>query len=152
MYLRRVTNAVLIRNQEVLMLKKPKRNWYVAPGGKMEFGESIQEAAHREYKEETGLTLLDMKLSSVFNFVMGEANKEEWMLFTFVTTNFSGELLEHTPEGELEWVPVDQVLNYPMAEGDKTIIKHAISKPKDVLTGTFYYTEDFQLLNKKIDR
>ncbi|MFD2638967.1 NUDIX hydrolase [Piscibacillus salipiscarius] len=147
--MQRVTNAVYIHDSKILMLKKPRRNWYVAPGGKMELGESITRAVKREYKEETGLSLLNPRLSSVFTFVMDE--KEEWMMFTYVSHQADGNVLDHTPEGVLEWISVNDVLRLPMAEGDRTIIKHAINHPEYVLTGTFYYTDDFNLQKQIID-
>lgn len=53
--MQRIANLIVRRGDEVLLLKKPRRGWYVAPGGKIESGESIFEAASREYFEETGL-------------------------------------------------------------------------------------------------
>nr|MBR9646549.1 NUDIX domain-containing protein [Streptococcus sp. 11-4097] len=41
--MQRVTNCVLIRDNEVLLLQKPRRNWWVAPGGKMERGETVRD-------------------------------------------------------------------------------------------------------------
>ena len=51
--MQRIANLLVIKDGQVLLLKKPRRDWYVAPGGKMESGESIFEAAVREFKEET---------------------------------------------------------------------------------------------------
>ncbi len=55
--MQRVTNCVLIRDNEVLLLQKPRRNWWVAPGGKMERGETVRDSVVREYREETGIYL-----------------------------------------------------------------------------------------------
>lgn len=55
--MQRVTNCVLVKDGHVLLLKKPRRGWWVAPGGKMEQGESVREACVREYREETGIYL-----------------------------------------------------------------------------------------------
>lgn len=56
--MQRVTNCLLIKDEKVLLLQKPRRGWWVAPGGKMESGESIKEAVIREFREETGIYLL----------------------------------------------------------------------------------------------
>ena len=55
--MQRIANLLVIKDNKVLLLKKPRRDWYVAPGGKMEIGESIFEAASREFTEETNATL-----------------------------------------------------------------------------------------------
>jgi 8-oxo-dGTP diphosphatase len=134
------------------MLKKPRRNWYVAPGGKMEPGETIKQSVIREFREETGLTLLNPTLKGVFTFVIYEENeiKDEWMMFTFYSNKYEGELLTESKEGELEWVPVSEALLKPMAEGDRTIIKHTIQQD-EILYGTFHYTKDFDLKSLHLD-
>ncbi|QSS99556.1 8-oxo-dGTP diphosphatase [Pontibacillus sp. ALD_SL1] len=150
--MQRVTNTVLRKNDEVLMLQKPRRGWYVVPGGKMEPGEHIKETAAREYKEETGLTLKDPQLRSVFTFIMkdGEEVAHEWMMFTFYSEDYSGTLKAESPEGELEWVPVAEVLQKPMAEGDQHYLRHILNH-NSILYGTFTYTLDFKLLDVTLD-
>ncbi|KHE73080.1 NUDIX domain-containing protein, partial [Halobacillus sp. BBL2006] len=94
--MQRVSNCILRVNDQVLMLKKPRRGWYVAPGGKMESGENIKDSAIREFEEETGLLIEKPELRGSFTFVMREEQqtKEEWMMFTFYSTSYSGDLLE----------------------------------------------------------
>ena len=49
--------AVILNNEgEVLLIKGPKRGWEM-PGGQVEIGESLAEAAVRETKEECGLDI-----------------------------------------------------------------------------------------------
>lgn len=55
----RIGSAVVVRQGDTLLLaqraKEPNRGKWVFPGGKIEPFESIQEAAERELREETGL-------------------------------------------------------------------------------------------------
>ncbi|GEN54373.1 8-oxo-dGTP diphosphatase [Halobacillus faecis] len=150
--MQRVANCILKVNDSVLMLKKPRRGWYVAPGGKMEAGENIKDSVVREFKEETGLSIENPELRGSFTFVMREEEKtaQEWMMFTFYSTSYSGTLLDESEEGELEWVPVDEVLQKPMAEGDRRIFKHILSSEEQVY-GTFVYTTDFRLIDQDLD-
>ncbi|QAS53756.1 8-oxo-dGTP diphosphatase [Halobacillus litoralis] len=150
--MQRVANCILRVNEHVLMLKKPRRGWYVAPGGKMEPGENIKDSVSREFKEETGLSIQNPELKGSFTFIMREEEQtaQEWMMFTFYSTAYSGELLEVSDEGELEWVPVDEVLKKPMAEGDREIFKHILSSDEQVY-GTFVYTTDFRLIDQDLD-
>lgn len=150
--MQRVANCILILNDKVLLLKKPRRGWYVAPGGKMEAGENVKDSVVREFEEETGLTIENPELRGSFTFIMREDEKtvQEWMMFTFYTTSFSGELLDESEEGELEWVPVQEVLDKPMAEGDRFIFDHLLNSDGQ-LYGTFVYTTDFQLLDQDLN-
>ena len=40
----------------------------------------------------------------------------------FHTVDFTGELLENCPEGNLEWVNKDEICNLPLWEGDKIFL------------------------------
>ncbi|MCA0984619.1 8-oxo-dGTP diphosphatase [Halobacillus yeomjeoni] len=150
--MQRVANCILKVDDHVLMLKKPRRGWYVAPGGKMESGENIKDSAVREFKEETGLSVDQPELRGSFTFIMrdGEKTTHEWMMFTFFSTSYTGELLDVSEEGELEWVPVDEVLQKPMAEGDRHIFKHILNSEEQIY-GTFVYTTDFKLIDQDMD-
>jgi 8-oxo-dGTP diphosphatase len=148
----RVTNCVLIRDNQVLMLKKPRRGWWVAPGGKMEPGESVRDSCIREYREETGIYLKNPQLKGIFTFIMKENDQvlSEWMMFTFFATDSDGMSFDESDEGKLEWQQLDQLKNLPMAAGDYHIIDYMIHG-NGIIYGTFTYTKDFQLISYRLD-
>ncbi|MDN7243507.1 8-oxo-dGTP diphosphatase [Planococcus sp. N028] len=149
--MQRIANLLVIQNNHVLLLKKPRRDWYVAPGGKMEAGESIYEAAIREFTEETNATPIGTHLKGIYTMVIEEAGAkvDEWMLFTFVAKELTGVPFEETREGILEWHPVESLAFLPMAEGDRTNLQFAAHQ-KGVQYGTFHYTPEFDLLEENI--
>ena len=151
--MQRIANLLVIKEGQVLLLKKPRRGWYVAPGGKMDSGESIYETAVREFSEETGAVPINPHLKGVYTMVIKDDAdkivKDEWMLYTFVAHDFSGTPFKTTVEGVLEWHPVESLKTLPMAEGDRTNLLFAVSKT-GMQYGTFYYTEQFKLLNEEI--
>ena len=52
--------AVVIHQNQVLLVKRanpPKQGLWCIPGGKIRFGETLQQAAEREIMEETGITI-----------------------------------------------------------------------------------------------
>ena len=75
---------------------------WTMPGGKMEFGESSEEAAIREVLEETGLSVdkKNLKLISVGNDRTEDAH---FITIGFLCENFSGDPKVMEPEEIVEW-------------------------------------------------
>lgn len=149
--MQRIANLLVKKDNKVFLLKKPRRGWYVAPGGKMEDGESIFEAATREYFEETGTTAKDVHLKGVFTMVIkrGEEVVNEWMLYTFLAHDLEGTPYTETREGVLEWHDVDALGTLPMNEGDRIDLQFAVNE-RGIQYGTFTYSEEYELLNSTV--
>jgi 8-oxo-dGTP diphosphatase len=148
----RVTNCLYLDGDKVLLLQKPRRNWWVAPGGKMEPGESIRDAVIREYREETGIYLKNPDLKGVFTFIIKDGNQvvSEWMMFSFFATEADGVNLQESEEGKIKWHKFEDIKNLPMAEGDYHILDYLLHGKKTIY-GTFTYTPDFKLLSYRLD-
>ena len=153
--MQRIANLLVVQDGKVLLLKKPRRGWYVAPGGKMEAGESVYSAAFREFTEETGATPLEPHLKGIYTMVIrDEANTrtlDEWMLYTFAARGLEGVPFEENREGKLEWHDVSELDTLPMAEGDRMNLKFAAGSP-GTQYGTFTYTEEFRLLGADLQQ
>ncbi|MDR6999484.1 8-oxo-dGTP diphosphatase [Neobacillus niacini] len=150
--MQRVTNCVLIRDNQILLLQKPRRGWWVAPGGKMEPGESVRDSCIREFREETGIYLKNPQLKGVFTMIIKENDcvESEWMMFSFLANDSDGMDVEESEEGILQWHALDKIKNLPMAAGDYHIIDYMIHG-KGIIYGTFTYTKDFQLISYRLD-
>ena len=120
------TLCYLIKDGKYLMMHRVKKendvnkDKYIGVGGHFEYGESPDECLLREVKEETGLTLLDYKARGIVTFVYGEDVVEYMHLYT--SDKFEGELTD-CDEGELVWIPVKDVFDLPIWEGDKLFFK-----------------------------
>lgn len=150
--MQRIANLLVIKDGFVLLLKKPRRGWFVAPGGKVEPGESIYEAAQREFYEETGAIAHNPHLKGVYTMVIVNDEQhiaDEWMLYTFVAHEVEGTPYEVTTEGELAWHPIESLHTLPMAEGDRDNLLFAVHE-SGIQYGTFHYTKEFMLLDKKL--
>lgn len=150
--MQRVANCLLMKDNKVLLLQKPKRGWWVAPGGKMEPGESVKDCCVREYREETGVYLKNPNLKGIFTFIMKDGDQviSEWMMFTFFATEADGIHLEESEEGKISWHSIDEIRNLPMAEGDYHILDYMV-QGNGIIYGTFTYTEDFKLIQYRLD-
>lgn len=151
--MQRITNLLAIQDGQVLLLQKPRRGWYVAPGGKMESGESILQAAVREFYEETNAKPIDPQLKGVFTIIIKENGEviDEWMLFTFVAFGIEGTPYEENREGKLGWHPIEAINHLPMAEGDRYNLLYA-AQQKGIQYGTFVYTKDYELLDMSLQQ
>ena len=96
------------------------RDKWVGIGGKFEEGESPEDCALREVREETGLTMRSWSYRGIVTFVSDLWGTEYMHLFH--STDFSGEL-KSCDEGELAWVDKQRLLSLPIWEGDKIFLR-----------------------------
>ena len=125
----RAVNSTLIyleRGDEYLMLHRTKKendlnhDKWIGVGGKFEDGESPEDCALRETREETGLTLTRWRYRGLVTFVSDRYETEYMHLFT--ADGWTG-----TPkgcdEGELAWIKKSELLKLRLWEGDKFFLR-----------------------------
>ncbi len=77
------TMCMMQRNNEVSLIKRPDHRGfpgYIAPGGKVDFPESIVQAAKREVKEETGLLVSTLTFKGLDEYVNPKKMFDIWYL------------------------------------------------------------------------
>lgn len=116
------TLCYIDNGQSYLLLHRNKKendihkNKWIGVGGKFEKGETPQECVIREVYEETGLTIDNPKLCGFIMFPEFDGTND-WGVFVFKATNFSGDLI-HSKEGTLEWVAYQDILQKHTWDGD----------------------------------
>jgi 8-oxo-dGTP diphosphatase len=117
---------------KVLLLKGAahKRLWankYNGIGGHIEIGEDVYHGALRELKEEAGIEVQPLRLCGSIMIDAGENIGIHLFVFTGI---FKGGMLQQSDEGELEWIAMGKILEYPLVE-DLKIILPAILKTEN---------------------
>ena len=63
--------AIIVQDAKFLALKRSEENedYWEIPGGRMEFGERLEDTLHREVKEETGLEIISEKILNSWDLI-----------------------------------------------------------------------------------
>ena len=98
----------LIRNahDEILLIRNEKRGWEI-PQGRVEEGENLIEALHREVREEAGVEIEMGPLAAVWSKVAPPPA----VIFTFLGRYLSGELTPTGDSVEARWIAPREALN-----------------------------------------
>lgn len=106
-----ITTLCIIHQHPKVLLGMKKRGFATGVwngfGGKVQEGESIEEATKREMKEESGINLIDLNKIGVLKFEF-ENNPEIIEVHIFKSENFSGEPTE-SEEMNPRWFHVDEI-------------------------------------------
>lgn len=126
----RAAGGVLLREgddgPEVAAVHRPKWDDWSLPKGKLEEGESWQDAALREVAEETGLRCeLGPELSPVsYEDHKGRPKRVRWWLMR----PGEGEFNPDDEVDEMRWVPVGEADRLLDHAGDRDLVREALSR------------------------
>ncbi|MFF2480901.1 NUDIX hydrolase [Paenibacillus sp. NPDC058071] len=97
--------AIVINdNNEILLIKGPRRGWEM-PGGQVEEGESLIQAAIRETKEESGIDIEIIKFCGIFQ---NAANSICNTLF--LARPIGGQLIQTEESLDSGFFPIEEAL------------------------------------------
>ena len=121
-----VSAATIVLNdqKEILLIKGPMRGWEM-PGGIVEEGESLKDAAIRETKEESGIDIEDLKFCGIFQ------NVNKSICNTLFLAKPTGGTLTTSPESlEVGFFPIEQALKMITIENFRQRIEYCLDSSK----------------------
>jgi len=121
--------AVVFKEDKVLLVlraKPPAENHWTIPGGSVELGETLQEAAEREIWEETGLTI--QAGEPVYTFDVIERDSKGAILFHYVIVDLaadyvSGELRPGDDATDVCWASFRDVKSLKVSAATRKLLK-----------------------------
>jgi 8-oxo-dGTP diphosphatase len=114
---------------------------YNGLGGKLEAGEDVVTGLRREIREEAGLECDDVALRGTISWPGFGGNGEDWFGFIFRVDHWHGTPQPDNPEGVLEWVDVERILDLPLWEGDRHFLPLVFEKTKRQFHGVMPYKD-----------
>ncbi len=121
-----VTGVFIKRNNQVLVVRSPKWNTWVIPGGHVDPGETILDCACREAKEETGLDVKPIKIIRSGELIGSPEFHRKCHLIFFhclvkpITTKVK---LDNDELVEYRWITLEEGLSLNLSNNVRTTIQ-----------------------------
>jgi 8-oxo-dGTP diphosphatase len=125
--------ALIIEGDRILLVERgrePLKGWWSLPGGVVEVGERLEDAARREVREETGLEVEVVCLLEVFERIMRDAAGQpeyHWVLMDYLCRPTGGELGAADDASRVQWVTEPELRDLKITEGTPAVIAKAFS-------------------------
>jgi 8-oxo-dGTP diphosphatase len=121
-------SAAIFRDGEILLVRRarsPAKGFYSLPGGRVEFGETLHEALHREIDEETALQIQIVGLAGWREVVPGTSAGGHYLILSFAARWISGEPVLNDELDDFRWLKPDAIGSLQVTGGLPEIIRSA---------------------------
>ena len=121
--------AVVFKDDRVLLVRRgqpPAKDHWAIPGGSVEIGETLQQAAEREIWEETGIRIRAAK--PIYTFDVIERDESQGIRFHYVIVDLladyvSGELSAGDDAVEARWVSAEEIAELTVSASTLKLLK-----------------------------
>jgi 8-oxo-dGTP diphosphatase len=126
--------SIIIEADRVVLVKRahpPIQGQWSIPGGVLEVGELVREAAIREAREETGLIVEPGELLGVYDRVLRNPEKRvqyHYVLIDFLCRLVGGSLLAASDAAEARWFTREELPPLKLAEDTWDVIEKGFAK------------------------
>jgi len=124
---------LLVRNETLLLVKRkfdPDAGYWAIPGGHLDLGEKVEEAAEREAYEETGFIVKVSKLAGIIDKIMyddGGKVEYHYVLINYFVEQIEGdnnqEPIPDTDALDAKFVPFGELKDYNLTESLIELLK-----------------------------
>ena len=124
--------AVVLDGGRVLLARRgraPSAGKWSIPGGLVDLGERLEDAAIREVEEESGLRVRLLGLCGVIDRVVREqdAVRYHYVIVDYVAECVGGRLEAGSDAAEVRWVAVSELAQYETTDGLVDMIEKALA-------------------------
>src|ERR1700739_127363 len=126
--------AIVIDGDRVLLVKRahpPIQGQWSIPGGVLEVGEMVRDAAIREAHEETGLIVEPGDLLGVYDRILRDPEKRvqyHYVLIDFLCRAVGGKLQAASDAAEVRWFTREELPALNLAEDTQDVIQKGFAK------------------------
>jgi 8-oxo-dGTP diphosphatase len=121
-------SAAIFRGDRILLVRRarsPARGYYSLPGGRVEFGESLHAAVHREVDEETALKIEIVGLAGWREVVPESAGNGHYLIMSFAARWIAGEPVLNDELDDFRWLAPDALGDLKVTGGLQEVIQSA---------------------------
>jgi ADP-ribose pyrophosphatase YjhB (NUDIX family) len=121
-------SAAIFRDDKILLVRRarsPAKGFYSLPGGRVEFGETLHAALHREVDEETALKIEIIGLAGWREVVPGASGGGHYLIMSFAARWASGEPVLNDELDDFKWLKPDGLGDLKVTGGLAEVIQQA---------------------------
>ena len=121
-------SAAIFRDDKILLVRRarsPAKGFYSLPGGRVEFGETLHSALHREIREETGLQIEIVGLSGWREALPGAPGRGHYLIMSFAARWTAGEPVLNEELDDFKWLAPEATGNLRLTDGLLEILQSA---------------------------
>jgi 8-oxo-dGTP diphosphatase len=123
-------SAAIFRDGKVLLVRRarsPAKGFYSLPGGRVEFGETLHAALHREVDEETALKIAVIGLAGWREVLPETPGGGHYLIMSFAARWVAGEPVPNDELDDFRWVAPDALGDLKLTGGLQEVIQSAWS-------------------------
>lgn len=121
-------SAAIFRGDKILLVRRarsPAKGFYSLPGGRVEFGESLHAALHREVGEETGLKIEIAGLAGWREVLPESAGSGHYLIMSFAARWTEKEPVLNEELDDFKWLSPDALDDLRLTGGLAEVIRAA---------------------------